>query len=121
MEQGRLHINGKGFSHYDIGEVLLGILWSEQEPLDEFLSDYDQYLFSVGHETRHIREAENHCEMDGASEFERLVRIAHSYVLECQRSSYLETGFDSYPIMTVSEFVMEIFKRYEIVDNNLKK
>lgn len=112
MEQGTHHINGMDFSNWDIAEVLIGILTGEGEALDEFLSDYLEYAYAEGHQERPLRQAVNHCAMEGFPEFKILVRIAHSFVLECQRSNYLETGFDSYPSLTVAEFVAEIFRRY---------
>ncbi len=102
-----------GYSYKAIGHALLDTLRSENEPLIDFLTDWDEYvtclIYDIDLETKLCWDT-----IQVHPAFKQLLRIVHSFTLECLRSRYIETGIDCHLSLTISEFLTEIFDRYHM-------
>ncbi len=106
-----------GRSYKDIGQALLEVLRGENEPLEDFLTDWEDYtlclIYDIDLETKL-----SWCPIQATPEFKQILKVAHSFTLECQRSRYIETGIDYHMSLTISKFLAEIFKRYHCSINS---
>lgn len=109
-----------GCSYKDIGQVLLETLYDENEPMEDFLIDWEEYILCLIYDID-LDTKLSWCEIQNTHEFKQLLKITHSFALECQRSRYIETGIDCHLSLTISEFLAEIFHRYHHSINSGEK
>lgn len=112
MESPSQFLKNLGFTYQEIGEVLLSIVADEGEPMSDFLIDWGDYISSEEAVSRGGYTEMNKQQMQTTPEFQQLLKITHSFVLDCQRSRHNETGEDCHPIMTIADFLKEVFTRY---------
>ena len=112
METPSRLLKNLGFTYQEIGDVLLDIISDEDEPMSEFLIDWGDYVSSEDTISRGGETEVNKLQMQNTPEFQQLLEITHSFVLECLRSRYIETGEDCHPMMKIADFLKEVFTRY---------
>jgi len=111
MDDSEVSLVELGCTYQDIGHALLDTLFDEHEPLADFLIDWHDYVLCLRHDIDMIAKL-GWGVIQRTPEYKQILKTAHSFALECQRSRYIETGIDCHLSLTISEFLAEIFKRY---------
>jgi len=112
MKHPAMHINDEDYTYRQISEALLYELITEDQPINDFLTDYDEYTNLNICYFRFPEIMANLLDMNNCPVFRKLVEIAVAFVSECQKPRYNKAGVHLPSSMKIADFLKEVFNRH---------